>query len=425
MSTSYITVGSVSVGFGLSVKSSDKPKPKNSDAKQFAKQAKGSFALAHNFPSGTKLFSATAGRKLEKTIVPGIAVFAKLTENHAKENHVWIIKISDEMACVQVLENRSPYSDEVISISDVSTALTNKYSELQLSSGFVLHLTPGFNPEFEAQFSEVHFLSVQDLINASSVSTFKMQPLTDNTLSVVLGFCVVSLFGYMGYDYWNKAQEQEALSKIPTIIPVDVSKEYEANVSQLLSNAGLKGSDIAVSLEKVFRETNASVAGWSLISMTCNPTQCNEIWEKKNGTQASLRKAFTTNLTFNANQTSATHIQSIQTPTSAIVADSLTNYTALEASIVDMVEPLNAVAKISVLFEPHKLYGLAANQKPEQIPPNKQIRSGNFTLKGPLGLAIEFIQKLPVNTAVRTVTIDSIQNEADPVFTVQGEYFVK
>jgi len=424
MATSYITVGSVSVGFGMSMKSSDKSKPKNSDAKQFAKQAKGSFALAHNFPSGAKLFSATTGRKLEKTIVPGIAVFAKLTEGHAKENHVWIVKISDETACVQVLENRSPYSDEVISITDVSTALTNKYSELQLSSGFVVHLTPGFNPEFEAQFSEVHLLSVQDLINASAVSAFKMQPLTDNTLSIVLGLCVVSLFGYMGYDYWSKAQEQEALSRIPTIIPVDVSKEYEANVKQLLLNAGLKGSDFAVSLEKIFRETNASVAGWSLTSITCNPTQCNEIWERKNGSQASLRKAFTSNLTFSS-QTSATHIQNIQTPTSAIVADGLTSYAELEASLIDMVDPINTVAKITVTFDPHKLYGLAANQKPEQIPANKQIRSGNFTFKGPLGLVIEFVQKLPTNTAVRTIKIDSIQNEADPVFTVQGEYFVK
>lgn len=425
MATSYIAVEAVSVGFGVSMKSSENPKPKNSEAKKFAKKAKGSFSLAHGFASGSKLFSATAGRRLNKTVIPAIAAFAKLTENHISENHIWIIKLSDDAACLQVLENRSPYSDEVMSIADIATAVTNKYSELQLRSGFVVHMTPDFDAEFSNQFSEIHALSVEELVKNSSIAAFKMQPVTDNTLSIVLGLCAVSLFSYMGYDYWNKAQEQEALSRISTIIPVDVSKEYEVNVKQMLTSAGMKGSDIAVSLEKVFHETHASVAGWSLTLLTCSPTQCSEIWERKNGTHASLREAFIENLTFDKDQTKAIHTQNMQSPVSAITPENLTNYTALEAKLIDLVEPLNEVGKLTLNLEPHKLYGLAANQKAEQIPTAKQIRSGNFEIRGPLGLAMEFIKQLPPNTAVRTVSVEKVQSETDPTFTVKGEYFVK
>lgn len=425
MSTQYITVDTVSVAFGVSLKSSDAAKSKKSDAKNFAKKAKGAYALAVSFPTGTKLLSAGLGRNLKKIVVPAIALFSQLAQKHSEENHVWIIKISDELACLQVIENKSPYSDEIINISDVATSLTNKYSELQLSSGFVVHITPNFDADFLEQFDGAHMLSVTDLVNNSLISDFKMSPVTDGSLAVVLGVSVVILFGYIGYDQYTKVREQDALAKLPKIIPSDVNKDYEMQVKDLLANAGLPGASFALTLEKILKDSNASEAGWSLTSFTCSAAQCTQSWERRNGSHASLQTAFKENLTFDKNQKTATLVQNIQTAATPILAESLGNYTALEASLLSITEPLSLVGKLTLVLEPHKIYGLKANQKAEQINAAKQIRSGNFVLTGPFGLATELLKKLPANTAIRTVSIDAIQNEANPTFTIKGEYFVK
>lgn len=425
MATTYLKIDKYSVAFGVSIKSSDLEKPKSSDAKKFAKQAKGAYSLAQSFESGVKLFSAPMGRKIEKAVVPGIAAFARLTEEHVSENHAWIIRLPDNQVCLQILEKRTPYSDEIVNVSDIGVAITNKYSELQLSEGFTVHITPDFDESFKAQFAGFHDLAVNDLLHAKALDSLRMQPVKDYNLTIVLALTTVVAFSFMGYDYFKSKKAAEKEVNIQTFVPVDQGKEYDANVTQQLSLAGYKGIDAVAVMEKVFHSSETSAGGWVMNTITCTQTQCSELWEKINGTHNTLKATFSDKLAFDSNQKTATHTQIIAGVASPILRESITDFSTLESLMLDKVEVINAISKVTLTFGPSKLFGLTKDQKAEQIPAEKQIRQGTFEIAGPVGIFFDITKQLPANVAVRTVIIEKLQSDADSTFVLKGDYFVK
>ncbi len=426
MATTYISFEKMSVAFGVSMKTSDKAKPTKSDAKAFAKETRGAYFQMTQFSGGTKFFSATAGRTLEKVIVPAISAFATLAEQSQELSHAWIINLSDGMACLQILDNRTPYSDEIMLSSEIPAAIKNKYSELQLRDSFSVHITPGFGGEISALFPDAHILSVEDVLSRADIKTLKLQVLADYQLTVILSVCVVGMFGYLGYGYWQNQQEKAAVQSLTSTKPaVDPAKEYEANVDRLLASAGFTGLDAITEMEKTFHVTETSKAGWVMDNISCSATQCTEIWKLKNGTHTSLSSEFKNQVSFNPDQKTATHNQVISGKVGPVLRQSLSTFAELERTLNENVQLLSEVTSLKLTLGQPGVFGLTKDQKIEQIPPDKLVRSGAFEISGPVGIGNELIKKLPNNVAVRSYSITQLQREADAAFSLKGEYFVK
>ena len=423
MPTTFLSVDKVSIAFGVSIKKSDKTSAKNSEAKAFARKARGAYSLAAQFEAGVRLFSAPHARNVKPMVVPGIAAFAKLTESHANENHAWIIRLPDNMACLQILEKRTPYSDEVMPVKDIALALTNKYAEMQLSQGFTLHITPDFDAAFQDEFPDAHELNVEDLLKAKAFAGLKMQSAKDYRRVAVLGVATVCMLGYFTYDHFKGKKQEEEIVKMPVIAQVDEGKEYEKNITQQLSSAGLTGTDALAIIEQISKQ-DTSVAGWVIPKVVCNQTQCTKTLEKKNGTRDSLQQAFSSGLSFLETQNDAVQVEPLNIKASSIDRSGLIDFQTFQSQFLAKVEAINQVVPITLMIGPIKLFGLAKNQKAEQIPADKQVHYGTFTVTGPLGVLRNFMSGIPTSAAIRTITIDKLQG-TDPTFSIQGEYFVK
>jgi hypothetical protein len=427
MATTYLKFGNRQIAFGVSIKNSAKDVAKKAEAKAYAKETSGAYYLAKEFQNKVILISASRAREKIKTVEPGIALFAEFTKNSTNKNQAWLIKLDDDRACLQIISEGVPYSDELMDESSLGDALVNKYGELQMSDAFNVYMTPGFSHSTGSSFPDASILEIDQLVGTTDPVLFKMSPMETMTVTVVLGVTALLVFSIIGIQkYKQEQQDRERMELAVTNTPfVDDSKKYEDNIRRLLTSAGFTGDAMVTLMDSTFKDSKLSVAGWVMTSMACSASQCTQSFSNKNGTHASLRQLFESQVTLNQDQKTAVRTFSLGGKNSAIEQEKLPKFSDIETSMNEGIQLLNPIVPIKLNLSQPSIFGLEKDMKIEKIPAEKQVRHGTVEITGPLGIVSEYVKALPENIAVQSLEISRVDVESDVTFTVKGEYFVK
>lgn len=433
MSAQFLKTSAAVFAVGVRIKTIDSQDEEQSEkarkrllqeAKRFATASKADLLAIAPTVSGVIAVCAKSSKaKHDLPLMPAILSFSMHDLDANDEAKMYLIKLENDQCALQVCLNGSPYSDEIISTADVSEAILNKSNELQ-KVGMKLYVTPGFAESVTESIGE-H--SVLDLSDLPVIADFIFKKTSDNKRAIVLGVVTFGVLSFMAFDYYNtKKQEQleEEQAQVQALAPkANNAEQYETSVRTQLKTAGNEGKSVAESLRQFFK-SETSDAGFVMTAVTCQSGNCSETWLKVNGTRDSFMTKYPTGVSFDANQVNAIKSSSLATTVSEIPFEKLRTYKEIEAAVLSNVERINQIAAVTVSFTAAKIYALPKGMKIEQIPADKQVKSGGFVLNGPLSLLIEMLEQMPECTAVRTVTIDQIQTD-NPKFKVEGEYFVK
>lgn len=429
MAAEIIKVGDVSVLFGVSLKSAQDTKRKK-EAKRFAQQARANYFSSGEFAGGAKLFAANVNKHAgkQKTVIPAIAAFAALTNAHDNENHAWLIKLANDLVCLQIVAGNSPYSDDIIDAGKAANTLADKYSELQLERGMTLHATGDFDDAFLSQFAEINKLDVQELLAHANINDIKMSLITNYAQLAVPAVAAISILAYYAYQYYDEQQAaalQQAKQQAAalSISKRDVVQDYEQSVNESLKNGVISSDSFLAEIEKAVFASDLTVAGWNLVKVDCTQTQCTKTYSQGNGSRADLKKTITKNLS--VSDKSANETVELRASASEILRENLVSQVQNDDYFFGVKESVNQIVTIDAVIDKAVIVGQIKLEDAQQIPADKKIYSGKFSLTAPLGLIKEIFPTLPKNLSVQQLTIEPITDVSTAKFTLSGEYFVK
>lgn len=352
--------------------------------------------------------------KKDQTILSAAALFASVAPTDT--NTILVFPISGTQTALIAIVNGLPYLDVVVPPEKVIQRIETLNKEGV--GGFKFY---GILPEYD----EVGVCSSQELlggvIKQSEFVKFKDKR---NLWIFALGFLAVCVMA-SGVVVWKKEQRRQQAEELKKK-QIDHVAVYRNNISVLLASAKFTGADAYASIWNVIKSRQADIGGWTLTSVACTKTGCDESWTANGGNIRSFMGTSRLGVVKpELNVKSLVNSIPITTKVDAISIESiprkdefLLNVGALEQSL--------SVLNIIYKFEKSKVVGISNGVEIGKVPVEMQIFQGTFKASAPLGLAPELLNKyFPDNATLNSVKVTIGKTSQELKMDVTGVYYVR
>jgi hypothetical protein len=209
---------------------------------------------------------------------------------------------------------------------------------------------------------------------------------------------------------------------------VDPVVAYEENVRRLLAGAGLNGAAAHRGIWEIVKVREIESDGWSLKSIKCKPTQCEELWQKGHGNFSSFKRNIHAPQTVALAANGLSSVVNYPLAAQPSVLDRATLPTKAEAwaELIARQQRLRQIHPMLVLqVKNPELRGLEPPLVAGSIPPPAQIYAGELTLSAPLGLAADLLTLQMDNILINEVLIEALGDVRNAKIQIKGFYYAK
>jgi hypothetical protein len=211
---------------------------------------------------------------------------------------------------------------------------------------------------------------------------------------------------------------------------------YQASVSKMLATANFNGQAAWETIWTFIRNREIEMAGWSLHSIRCKPTQCEELWQQGNGSYASLQQTISPPQTITLQANNVTSV--IQTPLkgmkTALTRADLPEKNALWLELVSLQQRMKRISPLLVFVpKPPKVLGQANAALNPDLPPTADrpvpaeliVVSGEMSVVAPLGLASEIFRLHLAHIMISEVVVEAPGDVRQAKIQIKGNYYAK
>jgi len=344
----------------------------------------------------------------------------------ATENSLLIQRLSDRRVAVIVLLKGEPYLDLVLASSELDEQLAAIRNEGHAGlvaygnvHGYVAQkMTPEMLADADPSHAELHNFK-------KTARGLRRHAVLLMSLLLVAGCALWA---------WCKNEQQQALARKER----DPALMYEASVLNILATANFNAEAAWKTMWPVIRSREIEMAGWSLHSIRCKPTQCEEQWQQGNGSYAALKQKIKPPQTISllANNVTSVIRMPLNGIKTALRKADLPEKNALWAELVSQQQRMKRINALLV-FTPRaaKVIGQAdgvdaaapavATATGPRVPESLLVYAGEVTVVAPLGFASDIIQQHLHNIMISEILVEAPGDAMHARVQIKGNYYAK
>ena len=365
------------------------------------------------------------GEPLREPMLSAAMLFSSQVKNAPPtENSLLIQRLNEKKVSVILLLRGAPYLDLVLANAELDEQLAALRNEGHaglvaygnLHGSVAEKMTPEMLACADSFQAELH--KFQD--TARSLRRYAVWLLL-----------LVLLAGYAIWQGLKTAQRQESARKAhyPVLM-------YETAVQRILATASFNADAAWNTMWSVIRNREIEMAGWSLHSIRCKPTQCEEQWQQGNGSFAALQQRLQPGQTISLQANTVTSV--IQIPLNgiktALTRERLPEKNALWADLLGQQQRMKRINPLLVFTpKPAKVIGPAGaapnpagpNAVDSRVPANLLVYAGELTIAAPLGFASEIIRQHLGTIMISEILIDAPGDVRNARIQIKGNYYAK
>jgi len=339
-----------------------------------------------------------------------------IKQSRAPQNSILIHQFSDTQLGLVVLLRGMPYLDIVIEVDELENQINAVNSELH--ENFALY--------GNYAGSNCKTLTAETLMSggcdAAALKTVANPWKKIKRISALAALLAVVSGGV--------AWKWDLIGKNPTAEkkPVDPLIAYEENIRQLLSRARFNGESAYQAVWGVIKNREVEVDGWSLKSIQCKPSQCDERWQKGHGSFSAFRSRLNRTQTLSPLTDGLTVLVSypLKAGGTALERASLPKKSDIWAELLTQQQKLKQIhPQLSFTPKTVQVRGLNPPLLANSIPPDNLVYAGEMTITAPLGFAAEVLLHQMENIMVNEVELDSLGDVRNARIQIKGHYYAK
>ena len=196
----------------------------------------------------------------------------------------------------------------------------------------------------------------------------------------------------------------------------------------LLSKAHFNGEAAYQAVWGVIKNRDVEVDGWSLKSIRCKVSQCEELWQKGHGNFSSFKRKLTgrQSLSLLTNEHTGLVSYPLEARATSLDRASLPKRADIWAELLAQQQKLQQIHP-QLAFTPKavEVRGLNPSLPANSIPADHLIYAGEMTITAPLGFAAEVLLRQMENIMVNEVSIEALGDVRNARIQIKGHYYAK
>lgn len=331
------------------------------------------------------------------------------------QNSVLVQQLDDKDVAIIALLKGEPYLDVVVKLNQLDSQLASLYQEGH--STFVVY---GNMPEYVT-----HIVTSNDLLSAN-INQAALIRFTDplkKLQKIALFMCAMVIVG--GYSAWkNKKNNREA--EEAEINKGNPLKTYIEKNQKLLAVANFNGAAAYDAIWSVIKNREIEIAGWSLISIKCRPTQCEELWQQGYGSFKKLKQYIHLPqlITLQSNGESSLITYPIASKISPLEPSAMVSKDVLWIELITQQKRFKN-SHPALVFTPKnpEIRGLTPTIVASSIPTESLLYSGDIAVSAPLGLGAEILRNYLPHVMINEISISNFSDIRNTTIHMKGTYY--
>ena len=353
----------------------------------------------------------------QEPILAGALLFSNYVacDSH-KENSVLILRIDENKVAMTVLLRGAPYLDMVVDDAELGAQLESLRNEGH--KDLVLY--------GDVEGYAVEKITGRQLVSGklSNATMHRYSDPAQKLLRIAAAIALLALLAGVAAWCWHHTVQQQAL----TDQTVDPAVLYEQNVCKILATANFDADAAYKTIWTVLQNREVERAGWSLKSVKCRPSQCEELWQQGKGSYAALKQHLHASQTLSLQPNNVTSVLQIALNGKKVLLEraSLPSRATLWADLVSQQQRMKSIHP-QLVFAPKsaELRGLTPEMPAGSVPVGSAVYSGDMTVSAPLGLAADIFRHHLDHIMISEISLEAPADVKNARVQIKGNYYAK